>query len=208
MWISSVGCTGDEESDLDDEEAEEVGEAQQALLGDMDCVNGTADVSDQSACDLAGGDVCGYTTGTNNYGDDWTSGEDCQEYLVVKTFSPGGGSGGVEMDIRFQAACVFNAGEAPTTQADCERLRLEVAAYDTDENNGNMRELRGTNTAFGSWTGSSCFTGWATLNHTLHCVSGQCERSPALAARCYQTPLGFGIPPVFRVAAYLDRTDI
>lgn len=144
----TTGCLAEVDDPKMDEE--DLGEVQQELLGDITCATSSnTDWVNMYGCDLVGGSsACSYATGTTNYQSDWTSGEDCQPYLTVRTQTTPYPSN-YPIDLTYWA---IDNDATITTQATCEKLRIELAAYYYDAN-GSSWYLTGTQTASGVWSG-------------------------------------------------------
>ncbi len=154
-------------------------------------------------CPARWGEQCSYITPDYTYGDDWTSSESCQEYMVLEMPTPGVDYGGETMSVQLFAT-VYDY--QPATESECELTKVEIAAYNWDEN-GDMYEVIGTASKTGTWNGSSCSLGFVFLHTTLNCNSAGCEMHPMVAARAYRKN-AFGLPIIKRVVLGADRTDM
>lgn len=195
------GCV-DQDSDPEEVDEEELGEAEQPILGSLLCATGSRDNVNDYGCDLVGGEYCSYYTPDNTYGNDYLEGEDCQPYMTLSTSTPSAPPG-TNMSIQYTAHI---GSPLPDNEEDCLESMLELAGYYFDEN-GDHYELAGTHTRRAHWTGTSCHLEPIHVYTTLNCLSTGCERSPIVAARQYEEN-GLTLPITKRVVLGIYRTDL
>ena len=194
-----------DQSDLGDDAPDdlEVEVDPQLLLGDIQCaLSNQTDWVNRYTCNLVGGSFCQYATGTANYQTDWFSGEDCQPYLSVRTQTTPYPSN-YPLTVTYYAAWT----EAmPNNKSDCERARLELAAYYYNDNGGGTY-LAGKKTNKGVWNGSHCTIGLPTIQKTLTCApNNKCQRAQTVSARAYLTS-SFWFPTAKKVHAGIFRSN-
>ena len=190
LTFTGCGAATEDESTVD------TGESEQAVLGDILCASSSnTDRYYASSCDLEGGDTCYYGTPNGNYGNDFSSGEDCNPYMTMDVNT----AGFTAMTVNYAA----DRGEAlPTNQTDCVKMRLEVAGYSFD-NNGNQFVFEGKTTSAATWSGGSCHLSVASFSSQLTCGIGMiCQESPIVTGRYYKT--GF-LEEAKRVILYMWR---
>lgn len=197
-----AGCAGESDS-VPGEEA--VGEARQAVLGDIACANSNntdyIPMSNDYDCLLVDG-ICSYTTPDGSYGSDWASGEACQPYMNLRTYT----GAYYEPDADYPISIQYSACPSviPTTRSECEATHIELAGYYFDEN-GSMWRLASTRVKDGAWDGTSCVLPCAEIDYLLTCnASHLCKRDPVVSARVY-VDNAWGRPLVKPVSLAISR---
>jgi hypothetical protein len=203
----SVGCVAEIEPDAEEGQVEEadLGEAEQALLGDILCATNFSTTDYKIAsCDLVAGEFCSHTTPDASYGSDFASSEACQPYMNLH-YHQGDWVDTGNYPIQVQAFAYPWVTNAPTTKTTCERWRVELAAYYYD-NNGDYSVKAGTAVKSGVWNGSSCHLDMPMISYTLNCLPTGCKTTPVVSARAY---IGnpYGLPLVQRVVLGAYRTN-
>ncbi|NUO54877.1 MAG: hypothetical protein HOV80_39050 [Polyangiaceae bacterium] len=190
------GCLPEEDEVDVDVEEEEVGEAQLAALGDLSCVNGTADRVSTFPCHVYDDHHCVADSVDGSYGSDWGSGEACQPYFVVKNETVGWGYTTFPHVVTVFG---FVNTTLPTNESACERTHIEIAGYVFDQN-GNNWELVDTEIENMYWLNGSCHYDLPQIDIQMTCdIAHQCKVAPTVAVRAYTSPSGIGLPSYLRV---------